>query len=55
MSALDCRTMQDDYWSYNQPVDGDEMVAMCLVDNDLGDGQLAYSAGGPPRQSLSHI
>ncbi len=40
--------MQDDDWNYNQPVDGDEKVCMCLVDNDLADGQLAYAAGGIP-------
>jgi hypothetical protein len=40
--------MQDDDWSYNQPVDGDEIVSMCLVDNDLVDCQLAYAAGGLP-------
>ncbi len=38
--------MQDDDWSYTQPVDGDEIVSMCPVDNDLVDGQLAYVAGG---------
>ena len=26
--------MQDDDWNYNQPVDGDEKVFMCLVDYD---------------------
>ncbi len=41
----DCRAMQDDDWSYNQPVEGDEIVSMCLVDIDLVDGQLAYAAG----------
>ncbi len=30
-----CNVMQDDDWNYNQPVDGDEKVFMCLVDNDL--------------------
>ncbi len=40
--------MQNDDWSYNQPVNGDELVSMCLVDNDLVDGQLAYAAGGLP-------
>ncbi len=48
MSVHDCRAMQDDDWSYNQPVDGDEIVSMCLVDNDIVDGQLAYAAGGLP-------
>ncbi len=38
--------MQDDDWSYTQPVDGDEIVSMCPVDNDLVDGQLAYYAAG---------
>jgi hypothetical protein len=28
-----CNAMQDD-WNYNQPVDGDEKVFMCLVDNE---------------------
>ncbi len=41
--------MQDDGWSYNQPVDGDEKVFMRLVDYDLADGQLAHAAGGTPR------
>ena len=27
-----CNAAQDDDWSYNQPVDGDEKVFMCLVD-----------------------
>ena len=40
--------MQDDDWNYNQPVDGDEKVFMCLVDYDLADGQLAHAAGGTP-------
>ena len=40
--------MQDDIWNYNQPVDGDEKVFMCLVDYDLADGQLAHAAGGTP-------
>jgi hypothetical protein len=31
--------MQDDDWNYNQPVDADEKVFMCLVDYDLADGQ----------------
>lgn len=43
-----CNAMQDDDWSYNQPVDGDEKVFMCLVDYDLADGQLAHAAGGTP-------
>ncbi len=43
-----CNAMQDDDWNYNQPVDGDEKVFMCLVDNDLADGQLAHAAGGTP-------
>jgi hypothetical protein len=38
--------MQDDDWSYNQPVDGDEIFSMCLVDGDFVDGQLTYAAGG---------
>jgi hypothetical protein len=29
--------MKDDNWSYNQPLDGDEILSMCLVDNDLVD------------------
>ncbi len=29
-----CNVMQDDDWSYNQPVDGDEKVFMCLVDTN---------------------
>ncbi len=41
MSVHDCRAMQDDDWSYNLPVNRDEIVSMCLVDNDLADGQLA--------------
>ncbi len=41
-----CNAMQDD--DYNQPVDGDEKVFMCLVDYDLADGQLAHAAGGTP-------
>ncbi len=48
MCVHNCRVMQDDNWSYNQLVDGDEIVSMCLVDNDLVDGQLAYAAGGLP-------
>jgi hypothetical protein len=40
--------MQDGDWNYNQPVDGDERIFMCLVDNDLADGQLAHVAGGIP-------
>ncbi len=44
--------MQDDDWSYNQPVNGVEKVFMCLVDNDLVDGQLAYAAGGLPSKPL---
>jgi len=43
-----CNAAQDDDWSYNQPVDGDEKVFMCLVDYDLADGQLAHAAGGTP-------
>jgi hypothetical protein len=43
-----CNVMQDDDWNYNQPVDGDEKVFMCLVDYDLADGQLAHAAGGTP-------
>ncbi len=43
-----CNAMQDDDWNYNQPVDGDEKVFMCLVDYDLADGQLAHAAGGTP-------
>ncbi len=43
-----CNAMQDNYWNYNQPADGDEKVFMCLVDYDLADGQLAYAAGGTP-------
>ncbi len=30
-----CNAMQDDDWNYNQPVDGDEKVFMCLVDYDF--------------------
>jgi hypothetical protein len=45
VSVHDCRAMQDGDWSYAQPVDGDEIVSMCLVDNDLVDGQIAYAAG----------
>jgi hypothetical protein len=30
MSVHDCRAVQDDDWSYNQPVDGEEIVSMCL-------------------------
>ncbi len=47
MSVRDCRAMQDDVWSYSQHVDEDhdEIVSMCLVDNDLEDSQLAYAAG----------
>ncbi len=30
-----CNAMQDDDWNYNQPVDGDEKVLMCLVNYDL--------------------
>ena len=29
-----CNGAQDDDWSYNQPVDGDEKAFMCLVDYD---------------------
>jgi hypothetical protein len=43
-----CNAMQDDDWNYNQPVDGDEKVFMCLVDYDLAYGQLAHAAGGTP-------
>jgi hypothetical protein len=43
-----CNATQDDYWNYNQPVDGDEKVFMCLVDYDLVDGQHAHAAGGTP-------
>ena len=43
-----CNAAQDDDWSHNQPVDGDEKVFMCLVDYDLADGQLAHAAGGTP-------
>ena len=43
-----CNAKQDDDWNYNQPVDGDEKVCMCLVDYDLADGQLAHAAGGTP-------
>jgi len=43
-----CNAAQDDDWSYNQPVDGDKKVFMCLVDYDLADGQLAHAAGGTP-------
>jgi hypothetical protein len=45
--------MQDDGWNYNQPVDADEKVFMCLVtvDYDLADGQLAHAAGGTPSKS----
>ncbi len=43
-----CNAMQDYDWNYNQPVDGDEKVFMCLVDYDLVDGQLAHAAGGTP-------
>jgi hypothetical protein len=32
MCLHDCRAMQDDNWSYSQPVDGDEIVSMRLVD-----------------------
>ena len=46
-----CNAMQDDDWSYNQPVDGDEKVFMCLVDYDLADGQLAHAAGGTPSKT----
>jgi hypothetical protein len=46
MNVHDCRAMQDD--DCNQPVDGDEIVSMCLVDNDLVDGQIAYAAGKLP-------
>jgi hypothetical protein len=59
MSVHDCRAMQDDDWSYNQPVDGDEKVFMCLVDNDLADGQLAHAAGRlpskPHEQTVSNL
>jgi hypothetical protein len=40
--------MQDYDWNYNQPVDGDGKVFMCIVDYDLADGQLAHAAGGTP-------
>ncbi len=40
--------MQDDDWNYNQPVNGDEKVFMCLVHYDLADGQLAPAVGGTP-------
>jgi hypothetical protein len=43
-----CNAMQDDDWIYNQLVDGDEKVFMCLVDYDLADGQLAHAAGRTP-------
>jgi hypothetical protein len=43
-----CNAMQDDDWSYTQPVDGDEKIFMCLVDYDLAVGQLAHAAGGTP-------
>jgi hypothetical protein len=29
-----CNAKQDYDWNYNQPVDGDEKVFMCLVDNE---------------------
>ena len=48
MSVHDCRAMQDDDWSDNLPVNGYELFSMCLVDNDLVDGQLTYAAGRLP-------
>ncbi len=45
MCVCDCRAMRDDNWSYDQPVDGNEKLSMCLVDKDPVDGQLAYAAG----------
>jgi hypothetical protein len=48
MSGHDCRAMLDYDWGYNQPVDGDEIVSLCLVDYDLVDCQLAYAAGRLP-------
>ncbi len=41
--------MQDDDWNYNQPVNGDEKVFMCLVDYDLADGQLAHGGWWNPK------
>ncbi len=41
--------MQDYDWNYNQPVDGDEKVFMCLVYNGLG--RLAQTAGGTPSKT----
>jgi hypothetical protein len=43
-----CNAMQDEDWNYNQPVDGDDKVFICHVDNDLADGQLTHAAGGTP-------
>ncbi len=50
MRVYDRRAMQDDDWSYNQPVDGDEIVSMCLVDNDHVDSQPANAAGELPNK-----
>ena len=45
-----CNAMQDDDWNYNQPVDGDEKVFMCLVDYGLADGQLAHATPSKPHE-----
>jgi hypothetical protein len=46
MKEHNCRVMQDSKRNYNQPLDGNEIVFMCSVNNDPVGGQVAQATAG---------